>query len=48
MRKSKDTFTLTYCTYARASKVFEYFASEGGAVGMGKGKKGRWFVVVAA
>lgn len=48
MRKSKDVFTLTYCTYARASKVFEYFASEWDAVGMGRSKNGKWFVVVAA
>lgn len=44
----KDTFKLTYSTYARASKVFEYFSSEGDAVGMGKAKNGKWFVIVAA
>lgn len=45
----RDTFKLTYCTYARASRVFEYFASEGDAVGMGRdGKSGKWFVIVAS
>lgn len=45
----RDTFKLTYSSYARASRVFDYFASEGDAVGMGReGKSGRWFVIVAA
>lgn len=45
----RDTFKLTYSSYSRASKVFEYFASEGDAVGMGRdGKSGKWFVIVAA
>lgn len=41
--------TLTYCTYARASKVFEYFTSEGDAAGMCKDRKsGKWKVIIAA
>jgi hypothetical protein len=45
--QSNDVITLTYATYARASKVFEHFYADGFAVAMCKGKEGKgWRIVM--
>lgn len=46
-KQSKDVITLTYSSYARASKVFEHFYADGFAVAMCKGKNGKgWRIVM--
>jgi hypothetical protein len=45
-KKPKDIITLTYSSYARASKVFEHFYADGFAVAMCKRKDGKGWKIV--